>query len=56
MYLASPPGPSNLQNLTRKCKILNVFWTWFVGKGKTEQFNFSNGYKNVKNVIQMAFK
>ena len=21
------PGPSHLQNLTKKCKILNVFWT-----------------------------
>ena len=25
--LSSPPGPSHLQNLTLKCKILNVFWT-----------------------------
>ena len=23
------PGPNHLQNLTPKCKILNVFWTKF---------------------------
>ena len=25
--LLTLPGPSHLQNLTPKCKILNVFWT-----------------------------
>ena len=38
------PGPNHIQNLTPNCKILNVFWTWIVGKKRIEQFNFSIGF------------
>ena len=40
------PGPNHFQNLTRKCKILNTFWTCTLSKRKIEQFNF----------FQLAFK
>ena len=63
----SPPtGPTHLQNLAPKCKILNVFWGCPVIKGRTKQlelFNWlsnyknvvlSNGFKNAQNVIQIA--
>ena len=67
MYFASPTWVKS-QNLTPKFKILNVFWTWSLGKGKTHQFDcfnwllilkilvLLNGSKNVQNVIQMALK
>ena len=35
-----------LQNLTPKCKIINVFWTKLEIKGALKQFNF----------FQLAFK
>ena len=59
-------GPSHLQNLSQKCKILNVFWTWPVTKSRFKQLELfswlsnrknvvlSNGSKTVRNVIQMA--
>ena len=43
------PEPSNLQNLTPKCKILNVFRTKIASKRRIEQFNFFNWLSNVKN-------
>ena len=45
------PGPSHLQNLTPKCKILNVFWTEIASKRRTEQINFFNWLSNVKNLV-----
>ena len=50
-YLLLPPGPSHLQNLTPKFRILNVFWTWSVSKGKTYQFEFFNWFSNLKNLV-----
>ena len=44
-------GPSHLQNLTQKCKVLNVSWSWLVRKGKTEQFTFFNWLSNLKNLV-----
>ena len=34
------PGPNYLQNLTPKCKVLNVFWSQIVSKRRMKQFNF----------------
>ena len=45
------PKPNHLQNLTPKCKILNVFWTLIASKRRTEQFNFFNWFSNVKNLV-----
>ena len=63
MYLDSPDQAKS-QNLTPKCEILNVFWTWPVSKDSDlsnwlsdlKKFVLSNGYKNVRNVIEMALK
>ena len=61
-------GPRHFQNLTPKCKVLNVFWNQRVSKEKNERFDFfywlsnlknlvfSNGSKNVQNVIQVGSK
>ena len=55
-------------SLTSKFKILNVFWTWSVSNWMTHQIDFfnrllnlknlvsSNGFKNVRYVIQTALK
>ena len=43
-----PLVPSHLQNLTQKCKILRMFWTWPASEGKTEQFNFLIGFQILK--------
>ena len=61
MYLNSPDQTKS-QNLTPKCKILNVFWTWPVSKGRNlfnwfsilKNFVLSKGSENVRNVNQMA--
>ena len=45
------PGPNHLQNLTSKCKILNVFWTKIASKTRIEQFNFFNWFSNAKNLV-----
>ena len=45
------PGPNRLQNLTSKCKILNVFWTKTASKRRIKQFNFFNCFLNVKNLV-----
>ena len=59
------PDQAKSQNFTPKCKILNVFWTvltWSKGRdlfnwlSNLKNFVLSNGSKNVRNVIQMAFK
>ena len=44
-------GPNHLQNLTPKCKILNVFWTQIVSKMRIKQFNFFTWLSNVKNLV-----
>ena len=41
-----PTGPSHLQNLTPKCKILNVFWGCPVSKGRTKQLELFNWVAN----------
>ena len=38
--LLSLLGPSHLQNLTPKYKILNLFWILIARKRRIEQFNF----------------
>ena len=40
IYFAFATWANHVQNLIPKFKILNVFWTCSVSKGKTEQFNF----------------
>ena len=45
------PGPNHLQNLTVKCNVLKVFWTYIVRKRKIEQVNVFNWLSNVKNVV-----
>ena len=48
------------QNLTTKCKILKVFWTWpeerdfFNWLSNIKNFVLSNGSENVRNVIRIA--
>ena len=43
------------QNFTCNFKILNVFWTGFVSKEKTEQFNSFNCFQILKiQLVQMA--
>ena len=39
------PGPNHLQNLTPKCNILNVFWTYIVSKKRLKQLNFQWAFK-----------
>ena len=68
MYLATPTWVKSLTKFNLKYKILSMFRTWPVGKERTEQINFfnwlsnlkklvlSNGFKNVRNVIQTALK
>ena len=45
--LHSLPGPNHVQNLTPKCKILNVFWTKIVSKWRVEQFIFLSWLSSV---------
>ena len=40
-----------MQNLTPKCKVLNVFRTCFVSKKRIEEFKFSIGFLNIKNLF-----
>ena len=52
MHFTSPlPGPNHLQNLTPKCKILNVFWTETESKRRNKQRDFFNWLSNVKNLV-----
>ena len=54
-YNSALPVPNHLQNVTSKCKILNVFWTYIASKKRSEQFNFYNWLSNVKiSFFQMA--
>ena len=52
LYFPLPEhGPKHLQNLTPKCKILNMFWTLIANKRRTEQLNFCNWLSDVKNLV-----
>ena len=43
------PRTNHIQNFTRKCKTLHVFWTQFKSKKIIKQCNFSIGFLNSKN-------
>ena len=45
------PCLRHLQNLPSKFKLLNVFWTWSVSKGKTQLFDFFNWFSSLKNLV-----
>ena len=51
LTLLSLPGPNHLLNLTPKCRILSVFWTYIVRKNRIKNFNFFNWLSNVKDVV-----
>ena len=45
------PGPNHLQNLTPRCKILNVFWTKIASERRIKQINFLKWLSHVKNLV-----